>query len=338
MNTNTNDSPEESQKNSETTEVNATDFNIQDLTNIVKNQILGGEESTDVKESENMSENNADLETTAYEESEVHSQQSEDNPVSDTDSEETVKTESEDEDDADRGLPKGVKKRIDKLIAKKREAESEVERMKSEMERLSQEAAKPAQNPSSNNPYSSLLEVEQVQKEIEQAKQIRRWCEMNPDGAVIKNSEGQEIEYSADEVRKIKVKALDAMEEHLPAQLNYINNYKQAEQLAHKEYPWWKDRSSTERQIAESFLKHFPEITKFPDYKVVVGDYIRGIKQREQSQRKNASVPKAPSQPRYTSAPANTPRNEAIANSAKRKFVESGGRDDLSAIIASKFL
>lgn len=338
MNTNNEAAPDTAQNSSENTETKATGFDYTDLTDIVRNKILGGEESTDVKESDGESENPAEQEATAEQESEVHSQQPEDATESETEDEDTEQSETESEDDAQRGLPKGVKKRIDKLIAKRREAETEVERLRAEMERLEQEANKPAQTPTKSNPYTNLSTAEAVQKEIEQAKQIRRWCEMNPDGAIITDANGNEQEYSAEEVRNIKIKALDALEEHLPARLNYLQNYQQAEQVVNKEYPWWKDKSAQERQIAEAFVKHFPEITKFPDYKMVVGDYIRGVKAREQSQKKTSVVPKAPSQPRTTSAPSSISQKDAKAQVAGQRFVQSGNRDDLSAIIASKFL
>lgn len=288
-------------------------------------------------DSENQTE--AGVQATPEEDSEVLSQQT--NTESDQDqsedSEETEETKSDDY-DLERGLPKGVKKRIDKLSTKRREAEAEVERLKNEVERLSQEAQKPAQVPSKDSPYSNLATLEEVSREADQAKQIRRWCEMNPDGAEVTNSNGETVEYTAEDVRKIKIKALDALEEHLPARARYLENYNHIEQVAVKEYPWWKDRSSSERQIAESFLKHFPEIKRFPDYKMVVGDYIRGIRTREQSSKRVPSSQTPMTQPRRTAAPAYIPKKEAKVIEAQKRFGATGSRDDLQSIIANRFL
>lgn len=266
----------------------------------------------------------------AQEEESVHSESQE---------ESTAEADEDDEsyESTDRGLPKGVKKRIDKLVAKRREAEAEVERMKAEMQRLEQEAQKPAQTARvRNNPFAQLTDPNQVVAEVEKAKQIRRWCEMNPEGAVVKDAEGNETEYSAEEVRRIKVQSLEAIEEHLPAQLAYINNFQQVEQLAAKEYPWWKDKSSKERQIAEAFIQHFPEITRFPDYKMVLGDYIRGVKTRT-SKSGGAAPQRIPSQPKMSGVPASQPAR-AAGKSDLTRFRSSGGKDDLSDIIASRFL
>jgi len=323
------------ENNATTNEGTSTPFDINKLASIVSDSFLGGKESS----AESPAEEIGDSEAQATSEDDVHSQEpettNEQDPIED--SEETEETKSEEE-EIERGLPKGVKKRIDKLSAKRREAEAEVERLRQEVERLSQEATKPAQTPTADNPYANLSTLEDVSREAEQAKQIRRWCELNPDGAVVTNKDGSESEYSAEEVRNIKIKALDALEEHLPARAKYLQNFMQMEQVAAKEYPWWKDKSAKERQIAESFIKHFPEIQKFHDYKMVVGDYIRGVNAREAKAKSSGSPVKAPSQPRPSSAPARVPAKDAQSQAAKKRFTVSQNRDDLSSIIANRFL
>lgn len=338
MNTeNQSDLGTESNNPTTNTEANPQAFDQSKLADLVSKSFLGGEEEA---ESTDSVETETGVQATPEQDEEVLSQET--NTESDQehteDSEETEETKSED-DEFERGLPKGVKKRIDKLSAKRREAEAEVERLKSEVERLSQEANKPAQTPRSDNPYTNLNTIEEIAREVEQAKNIRRWCEMNPEGATVTGKDGTETDYSAEDVRRIKVKALDALEEHLPARKAYIENYSQMEQVASKEYPWWKDRSSGERQIAEAFIKHFPEITRFPDYKMVLGDYIRGVKSREASKRPVVSNNKTvPVQPKRTATPPYVPEKEAKAKEAAKRFGATGNRDDLSSIIANRFL
>ena len=311
-------------------------FDISKLADIVSESFLGGKENSEPSVSQEQTE--AEVQATS-EDSEVLSQENETTTEQDKseDSEETEETKSED-DELERGLPKGVKKRIDKLSAKRREAEAEVERLRSEVDRLSQEANKPAQIPTQDNPYAHLSTLEEVNREVDQAKQIRRWCEMNPDGAVVTGKDGNEVEYSAEEVRNIKIKALDAMEEHLPKRMQYLQNFNQMETIATKEYPWWKDKASRDRQIAETFLKAFPEIQKFPDYKMVIGDYISGVKARESKGKTSGVVNKAPSQPRPSSAPVSIPSKDLKTQQAQKRFSVSKSRDDLSSIIANRFL
>ena len=207
--------------NPTTNEGTSTPFDQSKLADIISDSFLGGKESS----AESPADENGDSEAQATSEDDVHSQETEttNDQFQSEDSEETEETKSED-DEIERGLPKGVKKRIDKLSAKRREAEAEVERLKQEVSRLSQEATKPAQTPTADNPYANLSTLEEVSREADQAKQIRRWCEMNPDGAVVTGKDGSETEYTAEEVRNIKIKALDALEEHLPKRMQYLQS------------------------------------------------------------------------------------------------------------------
>lgn len=323
------------------TEANSGNFGVEQVEAAIRASLFN--ETTEAAPAE--AENNAEspeVESEGEQEVEsVHSESTEETTAEEEADDISAEADDEPAEAADRGLPKGVKKRIDKLVAKRREAEQEVERMKSELERLEREAKKPAQTREiRKNPYATLESGEAINAEAERAKQIRRWCEMNPDGGVVTNADGTQTEYSAEQVRKIKVRAMDALEEHLPAQLAYINNFQQVEQIATKEYPWWKDKSSKERQIAEAFLQHFPEITRFPDYKMVLGDYIRGVKARDASSGKEtASAQRIPSQPKTTGMPVSQPANKQVVNKdSLTRFRSSGGKDDLSDIIASRFL
>lgn len=301
---------------------------------------LSEPEKTDLKGSETKPEEETADEATAESDQEVLSQNETEETTEETEeeAEEAEKADEDETEDTERGLPKGVKKRIDRLTAKRREAEAEVERLKTEMETLRQEASqKPVQNHNPENPYSHLTTAEAITKEMEQAKQIRRWCELNPDGATVKDKEGNETDYSAEEIRRIKIKAMDAMEEHLPKQSRYLEQVAHMDQIATKEYPWWKDKTAKERLLAEKFLSAFPEIRRYPDYKIVVGDYIAGIKAREMAS-KNKAPSKAPVQPRPGATPAARPVRDAKADDAKARFQKSTSRDDLADIIASKFI
>jgi hypothetical protein len=332
MDTNESVEPESTQNYSENNVNTAREFTNEDLTDAIKASLLDDTAETATEEAEN-SEETPEVESEGVEDTEVLSQSEEESAVTSEDEQEPESEQElpEQSDDEDRGLPRGVKKRIDKLIAKRREAEEEATKLRQEVERLSAEANKPPQTPvNPNNPFSNIEDPNALQKEIDKARQIRRWCEMNPEGGVVKDANGNEQEFTSDEVRKIKVRAMDALEEHIPAQIKYIENAQRVEQVVSKEYPWWKDKSSSERQIAEAFMKHFPEIRRFPDYKMVLGDYIRGVKSREAS--KKTGTQRLPSQPKSASAPV-----QGVAKKPARLTAPSD-TDALASIIASRFI
>lgn len=248
-------------------------------------------------------------------------------------------------------LPKGVKKRISKLSQQKRELEARIKELEEKVNRPAPEAPRsetPA-TPLPSNPYLHLETQAAVDKEIAQARRVRRWCEENPDGATVSDpTTGKETEYTAAEIRSIKLNAIDALEEHLPKQLEYVRARTQIDPLAEQAYPWYKDRTSKEFQSAQQMLQIFPELRKFPDYKMVIGDYITGSKAREtayqaqksgQAAKAAQAVRKAPVQPtKPASAPAPVKEDVARAKQADSIMRKRPTEESLKKVILSQFL
>lgn len=246
-------------------------------------------------------------------------------------------------------LPKGVKKKLSKLSAAKRELEEKLAALEAEVTTLKSKPADPAEPapaPLPSNPYLHLDSQAAVEAEISQARRVRRWCEENPDGTTVKTPDGKETEYTAEEIRRIKLNVLEALEEHLPRQLNYVQQRAQIDPVAEQTYSWWKDRTSREFQTAQNMLKAFPELRKFPDYKMVIGDYIRGAAEREASYAKQKAaatakpvVKKAPAQPtKPASAPAHVRPEAAKAQQADALMRKKPTQDSLKQVLLSKFL
>lgn len=256
-------------------------------------------------------------------------------------------------DDAD-GLPKGVQKRIDKLTARNRDAEAKVKELESKLSELESKLnQRPATEdapvkPTPDNPYLHLQSQADVDTAIAEAKRVRRWCEMHPDGGVVRGADGKETEYSAEEVRSIRLNAVDALEDHLPRQLAYVQQRAAIDPQAESTYSWWKDRTSREYAAAQNMLKAFPELRKFPDYKMVVGDYLRGAQARESDYSKQKAgqaaatkpaVKKAPAQPtRPNVAPPTVTPQERNAKEASARFRKAPTTESLKDVLLNGFL
>ena len=237
---------------------------------------------------------------------------------------------------------KGVQKRIDKLTALRKQAEEQAEKLKKEVEdlRTKVESSKSTEIVVKSDdavPYAHLNSIAEIEAEIAQARSVRRWCEENSNGVVVDNADGSQTEYTSEDVKRIKLNAMDALEEHIPKRLNYIQTKAKVDSIAYKEYPWLKDKASKERQIAEAFIKAFPQVTRFPDYNMVIGDYIRGVQARERSSTTNKPVARAPIQPTSTNGVTSRYKENNDADSMKR-YAKSNSKTDLAAIIASKFI
>jgi hypothetical protein len=255
-------------------------------------------------------------------------------------------------DAVEEGLPKGAQKRIDKLTALRKEAEAKATQLEAQIAdlrfKLETKAASIADAPirsTPDNPYLHLQSQAEVDLAFAEARKVRRWCEENADGATVKDKVGKETDYSAEDVRRIKLNALDALEEHLPKQLRYVNTRSQIDPMAESEYQWWKDRTSREYAVAQNMLTAFPELRKFPDYKMVIGDYIRGAAQRENNyaaQKAGAAkapLKKAPVQPtRSTSGPASVTAKERDSKNAEAKFRKTATTSNLKDLLLQQFL
>jgi hypothetical protein len=251
--------------------------------------------------------------------------------------EDSVETEEE--------VPRGVQKRIDKLTAFRKQAEEQVEELKKQVNELrskvetaeqeKQEAPQTNKAFSGDNPFSHLQSNAEINQELETARYLRFKCEENPEGFSVGDNY-----YDADQVRALKVNALKAIEIHLPKQKMFIDTRAQIEPLAEQNYPWWKNQGSKEYQLANQVLKAYPDFKKFPDYKLFVGDYVRGFIAREtaalQGKRQTSQAPNIGIRP--TSSPVRGKQSDIAARSTKARFLKTGSEVDLASYLMSSEL
>lgn len=253
--------------------------------------------------------------------------------------EESEPDEQESEEDDEAQLPKGLKKRISKLNSKRKEAEDALRKAQEEIEELRKTVSNP--QPSRNkddNPFAHITREEDLASAAEKARKVRDWVEENPYGGTITKSDGTEIEIDEREARRMKVQALRDLEVNLPTQQANIQARRKFDPIAEQHYPWWSKKESTEYKTAQALIQNFPELAKFPDYKLVVGDFIFGMTARQGRQAKNAPQNKAQFQPsRPSASPVSQTKNTQKALEAEQRFNKTRSRDDLASLIESRY-
>lgn len=234
-------------------------------------------------------------------------------------------------------VPKGVKKRLAKLTALRKEAEEKAQKLEEELESLRRLQAVPK----SKNPFSGLDSEDKLQAEFERQRNIRLFCERYPDGFY--ESDNPQEHVSKEEIAKAKVVALRAIEEYLPQQAQFVVARKQFKSQAAKEFPWLKDPSDKRTSIAKRFIEAVPEIRRFPDYEIYAAQLALGMSSYQQ-QKKNAGRTgfqreQVPVQPTTTSsAPRPMKMDEKTAKETYERFRQTGSADDLAAVFRSKFV
>jgi len=311
------------------------------LAGVLRDKFLTSEEQKTQPEQEVQDEpESEDTETESSEEETDLSQEADEQAESD----EVEESEEEEEDKP--SLPKGVQKRISKLAAKKKAAEEKAEAALAKVKELEARlnASEPQKSEQRQEPSSDFVQalksVDDVDREMKSALDIILLAEANPDGVVLK-VDGQEREFTSEELKEMKLKAIKFRESELPARKRYLEAETQVEKQILNEYPWWNKPDSPEYGIASQVIKDFPQIKqKRPDWKHVVGLFVDGIIYRNslksQAEQKAVTqtkvVKKAPAQPGLTSAGKPTQTQSEIAK-AKAKFKRDLSSDSLAQVI-----
>ena len=239
----------------------------------------------------------------------------------------------------------GVQKRINKLVAQKKEAAAKAEALERELndartklEALEQQAAAPQASVVADNPFADIWDEGKLSEEYKKARELKRWCEDNADGCEIGGKE-----YSSDDIKSIRRKVEDALDVHIPSRHQFLTNYKQLKPVAEQAYPWWKDRSNQTYAEAQQVLRQMPQLAAFPDYQIAIGDFLEGRKLRMERE-KSAKAPKtavkvAPKQPSTPKAsPVRTDKSSNEALVAKRNFLKTGSSAELSKLLQKTIL
>lgn len=268
------------------------------------------------------------------------SEEKEEEEVEETEVSEEQQPEPEEEDVS--SLTKGVQKRINKLVAAKKAAQAELEAQKAELLNLKSqlETKQVAKSRESGNSEAidRIESLDQVRDEYKKAVEIIMWCDENPEGGSMPDSDGKEIEYDQSEVKMIKRFAMRRKEIELPERARFLQNQEAVDAEIVQTFPWWNKPETEEYQWAQMVLNDVPEIKKRrADWKHFAGLVVLGIKafnEQKNSKKTPTPIKKAPIQPSVKAVPTALP-GESISK-AKQAFAKNNSdRTGLSELIKS---
>lgn len=194
--------------------------------------------------------------------------------------------------------PESAQKRVDKLTAQRaeaREAAAALQAEKDELERKLAEAeakepgeAAPAvagdplsflQTPKALSEYvtAAKARLRDIEDHFDEAldepgrERLQRFAEAN--GAFDKESG----EFDAGKLKQLRRYAQDALQEFVPARMEFLKQEAQASQAAEQAFPWLKDRKSAEYGLYQGVLTAMPDIRKLPHWKAAAAVYVRGL-------------------------------------------------------------
>ncbi len=259
-----------------------------------------------------------------------------------------------DEEDTEKGearSPKAEKllKRIDKLTAKRREAEEALEKTREEAEKLRTElaaASKVVLQPTPEDPLSDVETMEDLDSRIAAAKRVRTWAMTNRDGASVKGADGNEEYVDAAEMARHLAAADAIVTDHGPARKEWLSQRETSRAEAQAAYPAFFTQGSAESKALRDILKQYPALGKYPNVELIIGDALVGQQARMARQEAQAKA-KAPAVATARKAPTPAPEPPKVTGKSKipaktareaaslKKALEGGDRDSVASLMES---
>lgn len=269
--------------------------------------------------------------------------------------EETDDAEADDGEDTEKGEARSpgtdkLLKRIDKLTAKRREAEEALEKTREEAERLRTElagASKVVLQPTPEDPLTDVETIEELEARIATAKRVRTWALSNRDGATVKGADGSEEYVEPAEMARHLAAADAIVTDHGPARKQWLAQRETSRSEAQAAYPAFFTQGSAESKALRDILKQYPALGKYPNVELIIGDALVGQQARMARQEAQAKAKSATAAPatRKAQSPAPEPpkvtgKSKIPAKSARdaaslQKALEGGDRDSVTALMES---
>lgn len=238
---------------------------------------------------------------------------------------------------------KQLQKRVNKLTAQKKDLETVNLSLTEQLRTASPNVLQPTVE----NPLANLMTVEAVQERESALKLARRWCRENPEGGMVEIN-GKEVEFDAEAVRKRLAAVEDMLEEAVPKRLKFLEEHAQVEAEAKLFYPELYDPNSAASKVEKSFLSLVPEFLNLPNYKLIIGDAMRGYQARlAEAKAKTAKKPAPTEKPkakgkkearakvRTSEQPPRVKTDPKKASNAEQRFLATGSSSDLAGMIES---
>jgi hypothetical protein len=191
-----------------------------------------------------------------------------------------------------------VQKRIDKLTARAKGAEERAEgaeakakELEAEVEKLREAGARVVLAPTAADPLSDVTDANSLRAKFNEALAVKRWCIENPEGGVVKNAKGEEVEIEGAQARRMLADAEEIITVHGPKRERFLTEEAQHDAVARESYPEMFKSGTEAEKAFRSVLEAWPDVVRFPDYKLVIGDYIRGHQARTAKKPEEAGKP-----------------------------------------------
>lgn len=219
-----------------------------------------------------------------------------------------------------------VQKRIDKITLARRQAEEKAAALETELNQLkAKQLEPPPLPPTPENPLANVTTIEELNHRVQLSQVAKRWAIQHLDGGEIELDNGETKFLNGDQVKLLYSKAEDILTGHAPQRFNFLQEKQKWENTAKVAYPNLYKPGHQDQVEYKTWLTVFPEMQRYPDIAIIVGDAMLGrqLRMQREARQKNGAQANG-NLPLSAPAPAaapRVPRNRAF------------GGTDLSAIV-----
>jgi hypothetical protein len=153
-------------------------------------------------------------------------------------------------------------------------------------------------------------------------------------------------------LKQLRRLAQDALQEHAPKRLQFLQQEADLSQKADAEFPWLKDRKSEQYGLFQKVVEGLPEVRRLPDWKAICAIYVLGLQHVAKATaakanggkppvRAGAGTPARQPQPRLPGAAAAVPQRPAPGAEGnivalREKAMKSGKTRDFVDLIKAQ--
>lgn len=246
--------------------------------------------------------------------------------------------ESEVDDTEDQNLSKKDKKflkQISRLTARSKSAEEQVAQLQAQVNSM-QLDTKVKENPG----IEEITTIEELEKLREEALNAKKWARANEDEDYVTDGDK---EFSRKEIKQIRDKAEEHLEELIPERMKFIQMKTNSEQLALKDFPFISDQETESFKLLQTMIadKQFKPLDKLPN-----GLYLRALMVEGVNSLRARQNPKKVKPKKVTPKPPSMPGNDDVSPSVRNKNSDQDrrkkilgdsniSRDQLTAFLTS---
>jgi len=134
--------------------------------------------------------------------------------------------------------------------------------------------------PTAADPLADVFDLAELVERVRGAEAVKRWCVEYPKGGTVKGKAGEVVKIEPEQSRRMLCDAEEILSIHVPRRAQFLHALSEYDRQAREVYPAMFKAGSADAERFKSLLEALPEVKRFPDYALILGDCLTGFNAR----------------------------------------------------------